>query len=181
MKTLVVCLGNELVGDDGVGIRVGRVLRGLSLPAGTELRIRPNLGLELIELLGEFERVILVDAMTTGRRPGTCEIINVAEAEGMASCPTCAHSIGVPEILQIGRKLYPDRMSGVVRIVGIEGEAMTEFGVGLTEPVRRGMVRAVDVVLEALGASSALRREGRAAAEAQAARQTSMAEVLGTR
>ena len=35
-QTSIVCLGNELAGDDGIGYRVGRVLKALPLPAGLE-------------------------------------------------------------------------------------------------------------------------------------------------
>lgn len=180
MGTLVACLGNELVGDDGVGVRVGRVLRGLELPAGVEVVIRPNLGLELIELLGEYERVLLVDAMQTGRVAGSCEVIDVAEAEGMASCPTCSHSIGIPEVLQLARRLHPDRALGSVQIIGVEGQSMDEFGVGLTKAVRAGMVRAVETVLRAVGASEKVCRLGRDAAEQDAGGEPTMDDVLGT-
>lgn len=181
MSALVVCLGNELIGDDGVGIRVGAALRGLPLPEGTEVMVRPNLGLELIDLLAEHERVILVDAMTTGRAPGTCAVLEVEGAVGMASCPSCSHSIGIPEVLQIASRLEPERPLGAVRIIGVEGQSMDRFGVGLSPPVRAGMVEAVDRVLEAIGAGDEVRELGRRAARAEAEATRTLTDVLDTR
>jgi len=180
VRALVVCLGNELVGDDGVGIRVGRVLGRMPMPEGVEVRIRPNLGLELIELIVEYEQVILVDAMTTGRRGGECAVIELAEASALASCPSCSHSIGVPEVLRLAEALQPGRAKAGVWIVGVEGIEMTEFGLGLSEPVARGMIEAVDRVLAAVGATQEQRRAGRVLAEEEATVKPTMAEVLAT-
>jgi len=178
VSTVVICLGNELIGDDGVGIRVGRVLQALPLPSGVEVMIRPNLGLELLELMAEHERLILVDAMTTGRTAGACAVIDVDAAVGMANCPSCAHSIGIAEVLQLAKKLRPSQPRGAVRIVGVEGEVMDQFGIGLSAPVRRGMLEAVDLVLQDVGAGPELRELGRVAAHAEAAAELSVRDVL---
>ena len=81
MNTAVVCLGNELVGDDGVGILIARVLECIELPRDVRVLQKSNLGLELIELLEEFEQIVVVDAMTGRGRPGACHVIEPEHAE----------------------------------------------------------------------------------------------------
>ena len=49
MTTRIVCVGNELVSDDGLGIRVGRALQRLPLPAGVEVVFAADIGLDLID------------------------------------------------------------------------------------------------------------------------------------
>ena len=70
----ILCLGNELVSDDGVGIRVGRVLAQLPLPAGVTVEFQLGIGLELMDSLRPAEELIIVDAAQTGAPPGTCHI-----------------------------------------------------------------------------------------------------------
>lgn len=172
MSTAILCLGNEIVGDDGVGIRVGRVIASLPLPPGVELLVRPNLGFELLELLESYDRLVIVDAMTCGKPAGSCELVEIDSAASMGSCPSCAHSIGISEILQIVRRLHPALPPRAIRIVGIEAQNIDMFGVGLSASVADALPRAVQLALEASGADSALVERGRAVAlsEAQAGR-----------
>jgi hypothetical protein len=44
MNTRILCIGNELVHDDGVGIRIGRILMDLPLPADVRVELAPSLG-----------------------------------------------------------------------------------------------------------------------------------------
>jgi len=178
MKQAVVCLGNELVGDDGAGIRIGRVLKRLELPDSIDVLIRPNLGLDLIELLEEYEEIVIVDAMTSGRSPGSCVRLETADAASMASCPSCSHSLGIPEILQLVARMQPDRADRAVRIVGIEAASIDRFGLGLSEPVRRALPDAVALVLEAVGGLETFGEEARRVAEAEASAAISIEDVL---
>ena len=72
MKTLVIGLGNPLVTDDSVGLRVAAELK-------TRLAGRPDVevgedywgGLRLMERLVGSDRAIVIDAICTGAPPGT--------------------------------------------------------------------------------------------------------------
>jgi hydrogenase maturation protease len=178
MKIAVVCLGNELVGDDGIGIRVGRVLKKLPLPPSVDVLIRPNLGLDLIEMLEEYDEVVIVDAMTSGRPPGACIRLDPREAESMASCPSCSHSLGIAEILQLVRRMFPQRAERAVRIVGVEAASIDQFGVGLSDPVKLALPSAVHMVLDAIGTLEALRTESKRLAEEEARTVVSVDQVL---
>lgn len=178
MSTVVVCLGNELVGDDGIGIRIGRVLQKLPLPPNVDVLIRPNLGLDLIELLEQYDEVVIVDAMTSGRVPGSCIRLDPREAASMASCPSCSHSLGIAEILQLVGRMFPERAERAVRIVGVEAASIDEFGVGLSDPVKCALPSAVDMVLDAIGNLDPLRTESKRLAEQEARSVVSVDQVL---
>lgn len=178
MKQAVVCLGNELVGDDGVGIRIGRVLERLALPDSVDVLIRPNLGLELIDLLEVYDEVVIVDAMTSGRLAGTCVCLKPAAAAQMASHPACSHSLGITEILHVVQRLFPDSRGREVRIVGVEATAVDRFGVGLSAAVRDALPQAVDAVLDELGGLDAVRDEARRLAEAEARADVTVHDVI---
>ena len=63
LRILILGVGNPILGDDGVGPAVARRLHH-SLPAGTaDLVDAPLGGLELLELMVGYQRVILIDAL----------------------------------------------------------------------------------------------------------------------
>jgi Ni,Fe-hydrogenase maturation factor len=67
---LVLALGNPLMGDDGIGVRVVEELKGRELPSGVALADGGTTGLALVGLMEEYQRVIAVDAADMGQPPG---------------------------------------------------------------------------------------------------------------
>jgi hydrogenase maturation protease len=178
VTTAIVCLGNELVGDDGAGVRVGRILSSIALPDSVVVIQRANLGLDLIELLAEHETLVVVDAMTSGRPPGSILTLDMQGASRMAGTPSCCHCIGIPEIVQLAQRMASNRPLSCVRIVAIEGGAMDTFGVGLSEAVRQALPDAVLEVLRAAGLGEGWRSAVEAAAERELSAQRGVMDVL---
>ena len=178
MKTAVVCLGNELVGDDGVGMRVARVLDQLHLPDNIDVLVRPFLGLDLVDLLHQYERLVIVDDMTSGRPAGTCVCLDPSEAKAMASHPSCAHGLGIAEVMQLVDKLYPDRKGRVIGFVGVEAAALQQFEVGLSEPVACALPKAVEAVLLMVGGLEAWWEEARRLAEIESRTTMTLEQIL---
>ena len=67
---LVLGLGNPLLGDDGVGMRVIQALQLCDLPPHVEAMDGGTPGVGLIHLLEGRHRVVIVDAAEMGLRPG---------------------------------------------------------------------------------------------------------------
>ena len=63
MKTLILGMGNELLGDEGVGVHAVRALRDESLPAGVEAREVGSAILDVLPALESSQRLIIIDAM----------------------------------------------------------------------------------------------------------------------
>lgn len=69
-KTLVLGLGNPILSDDGVGLRVAAGLEG-RLGEGVTVIEASLAGLDLLELLSGYDRAIIIDAIQTeGGQPG---------------------------------------------------------------------------------------------------------------
>ena len=68
--TVVIGLGNPLRADDGVGVRVARMLVEQTLPENVEVVDGGTQGLGLVNLMEGRQRVVLVDAADVGRSPG---------------------------------------------------------------------------------------------------------------
>jgi hydrogenase maturation protease len=150
---VVIGVGNVLLRDDAVGIRVVEALRDLAdrdpatLPAGTELVDGGTLVLELLAVVKRSRSLVLVDAVSLGDPAGT-----VTARRGEAIMPAGgAHNggatDGVAELLAVGRLLgwLPDH----IVLVGVE-VAEVEFGTELSPPVAAALPAAVDAVLHEL-------------------------------
>ena len=77
MKTLILGLGNPLVTDDSVGLRVAEELKPL-LADRTDVEVSEDYwgGLRLMERMIGFDRAIVIDAIQTGAPPGTIHLLD---------------------------------------------------------------------------------------------------------
>jgi hydrogenase maturation protease len=177
MNTRIICVGNELVCDDGVGIRIGRVLAGLALPDGVGVELVPQLGFDLLDVVASADRIVLVDAMSTGRPVGTCVTLEGQAIERYSAGASASHTIGIAELMKLAHELAPGRPPATLHFVGVEGVAFTEYGTQLSPEVAAAIPAAVDAVLRLVGASEELCARGRDAA--RNAEQLPLASLLG--
>jgi hydrogenase maturation protease len=178
--TKIVCLGNELVCDDGVGIRVGRILRALTLPPDVTVEFRPNLSLDLLELIELGERVVLVDAMSIGRPAGSFVVVDGTRLESWASEAVLAHGLSIAEVVAIAKQLFRKEMLDTLYFVGIEGRCFDRYGLELSPEVLAALPFAVEAVLKIVHAEPLLFAEARAASERAMRSEPSIFDVLRT-
>ncbi|MGD0683226.1 MAG: hydrogenase maturation protease [Terracidiphilus sp.] len=99
-KTLVLGLGNVIMGDEGVGVHVVRALEQHPLPANVECLDGGTGGFTLLEPLQEAGRIILIDAAADGNPPGT--VTRTTPKFSRDYPPTLtAHDIGVKDLLDV--------------------------------------------------------------------------------
>lgn len=97
-KTLVLGLGNVIMGDEGVGVHVVRAIEKHSLPAGVECLDGGTGGFVLLEPLQNADRIILIDAAADGNPAGT--VTRTTPRFSRDYPPTLtAHDIGVKDLL----------------------------------------------------------------------------------
>ena len=98
--TLVLGLGNVLMGDEGVGVYVVKALEQYTLPAGVELLDGGTGGFTLLEPLQSADRIILVDAAADGNPFGT--VTRTTPRFSRDYPPTLtAHDVGVKDLLDV--------------------------------------------------------------------------------
>jgi hydrogenase maturation protease len=148
VTTCILGVGNPIACDDGVGIRVALILRTLPLPRNIIVQLRATIAIDVLELLPEYDRIVIVDAMKTGAAAGTCRVLDVAEASALAATPYCCHAIGIAELLRIAHAAAPLRVAPRVVLVGIEAERLQEYGTELSPTVQNALPQAVRLVLE---------------------------------
>jgi hydrogenase maturation protease len=148
---LVLGIGNVLLRDEGVGIRVvdeiGRLVdRGdVALPPGTELVDGGTRGLALLPAVADARAVLVVDAARLGREPGSVTVVRGDALRAAPDGEEGARPGGLAELLAVARATggLPD----AVALVGIEP---TEIAVGLdlTDAVGAAVPAAVRTALE---------------------------------
>jgi hydrogenase maturation protease len=168
MNTRILCIGNELVHDDGVGIHIGRILVTLPLPAHVRVEFAPQLGFDLLDAVAGAERIVLVDAMSTGRAPGTCVSLEGSAIERYNSGASASHSISIAELMELAQRLAPERDPATLHFVGVEGILFSEYGTQLSPEVEAAIPEAVACILRIIGADAELLAAGKAASAARA-------------
>ncbi len=149
-KTLVLGLGNPIVSDDSVGLRVATELRSvLKDRVGVEVDVDYWGGLRLMERMIGYDRAVVIDAIQTGAAPGTIHRLRPDDLPTQRSAS--AHDANLPTALALGRQagmhLPPD---DAVTLVAIEAADILNFGEQLTPEVEAAIPRAVRLVLEIL-------------------------------
>ena len=99
-KTLVLGLGNVLMGDEGIGVYVVRALEQHTLPEGVECLDGGTGGFTLLEPLENADRIVLVDAAADGNPPGTVTRTTPRFSRDYPP-PLTAHDIGVKDLLDV--------------------------------------------------------------------------------
>lgn len=144
-NALVICIGNDLVADDGVGHVVYNELTRRDLPQGTRLKL---LGLGGMALLGEFsgeDLLVVIDAVQFGVSPGTVHVLDWEDLPEGGSHVSC-HGIGIREAIEVSKKLYPETTPKSVYLVGIEGQCFDQLGKGLTAEVAASIPSAIEII-----------------------------------
>ncbi|NNC93264.1 MAG: hydrogenase maturation protease [Acidimicrobiia bacterium] len=142
-ETAVVCVGNPARSDDGVGSLIAEELSRSPVPVPVH-RCNGEPG-ELLDLWRHLDRVILVDAVVTGRsEPGTVHVLHAGSEPLPVVSHASSHGIGVPESIELARSLQ--QLPGDVRLVGIEAGSL-EAGTELTPAVRAAIPDAVAQIL----------------------------------
>jgi hydrogenase maturation protease len=97
-STLVVGLGNTIMGDEGVGVHVVRALEQHTLPEGVECLDGGTGGFILLEPLEQADRIVLVDAAADGNPIGTVSRTTPCFSSDYPPTMT-AHDIGMKDLL----------------------------------------------------------------------------------
>ena len=149
-RTLIIGLGNPILGDDSVGLRVASVVRSeLPVGIGVEVAEETHGGLRLMERMVGYDRAIVVDALTAGSAPGTIHQLRLGDRPTRRSAS--AHDVDLPTALAVGRQAgarLPDDED--ILVIGIEADPVETFGESLSPPVAAAVPRAAAIVLAAV-------------------------------
>lgn len=154
-KTLIIGLGNPILTDDGVGVKVARELEGqINLEAHPELTITEASagGLRLMEAMLGYERVILIDAFYLNPEltsPGKIHHLSLDDLRSVSPTQhsTSAHDTSLVTALDAAEEMGY-QIPGEFRIYAVEVENILEFSETPTPAVAEAIPLVVSQILE---------------------------------
>ena len=153
MKTLILGMGNDLLADDAVGLKVVRKLRETVRSPDVEVKETCLASLELLDLLAGFDRAILVDAIQTGTgEVGDVYLLSPSDL-GDGSTPVSLHHVDLPTVLAIGDSLGI-QMPKDVRVIAVEARDVSTFGGECCAEVMAAIPKILDLVHDELSAAT---------------------------
>ena len=100
MQTVILGLGNELLGDEGVGVHAARRLQQVELPENTTVVEVGTAILDALPVLEQADRVIVLDAMKGGGPPGRVYKIGLEDCSG-SSCIASMHGFDIHRVMAL--------------------------------------------------------------------------------
>lgn len=147
--TLIIGCGNLLRGDDAVGPVVVRRLLDRGLPAGVEVADGGTSGMDVAFRMRGADRVVLVDACTSGGEPGSIYRMRGEDVEQLPPLEGInLHSFRWDHALAFGRWVLKDDYPTDIVVYLIEA-ASFGFGDALSAAVETAVDELVDHLLQA--------------------------------
>jgi hydrogenase maturation protease len=149
MKTLVLGLGNPILSDDGVGIKIAQeVKEKLSYPQITVAETS-TAGLSLLDSIVGYDKVIIIDAVQT--KEGNAGQIYRMGLQDFSSTKhfSSPHQINLATALELGKMLNL-AMPQKITIFAVEAKDITNFSEKCTPEVEQAIPEVVKMVLEEL-------------------------------
>lgn len=144
----VLGVGNILLKDEGVGVRVvERLATQYTFPENVSVVDGGVLGVRLMGLVADSDVLIIVDAVRNQQPPGTLYRLADDEVPRRVLAKQSMHQMDLPEVLAMCAAI--DKHPQVV-VVGIEPEEMTTMEIELTPTIAAKVDTLVSMVLKEL-------------------------------
>ncbi|MFQ5638184.1 MAG: HyaD/HybD family hydrogenase maturation endopeptidase [bacterium] len=145
-KITILGVGNILLTDEGVGVRVIEELeRNFTFPSNVEVYDGGTGGMSLLSVIEEADYLIVVDSVLVGESAGTIVKFNFADLPSDLTRKLSAHEIDIIEVLNIAQVL--GKRPPTV-IIGIQPKDISSYGTKLT--IEKHIPELVELVIDEL-------------------------------
>jgi len=143
-KTLILGIGNLLMGDEGIGVHVAKHMEEEKYLPGVDKVDGGTGGFHLLEYFHDYGRVILVDATIDGQPPGTIRMLKPKYSSDYPPTLT-AHDIGLKDLLDA---LYlMDRQPEIV-LFTVSIEKLDKVSLDLSPEIRNAIGKTAKMVTD---------------------------------
>lgn len=132
MNTLILGLGNLILTDDGVGIKIARKLK----EENPELEVieTSEAGMAILDHIAGYDKLIIIDSIKTERgKPGELHKLELEDLKP-AKDFTSSHGIDIATAFQLGQRLGY-RMPNFISIYAVDIRDNSTFGEECTQEV----------------------------------------------
>lgn len=152
MKTLVLGLGNPILSDDSVGMKIAQVLQDIVHDAEVTIIESSSSGLNLLQLLIDYDRAIIIDAIQTKRGQPGCiyhfEPSDLKTSERVTHC----HSSGIADMIRLGKQLGL-KLPQKIDIFAVEAADISTFSEELNPEVAKAVSVCSSIIVKELGSN----------------------------
>jgi hydrogenase maturation protease len=150
MSIVVLGVGNILLSDEAIGVRVIENLQqNYHFPAEIELVDGGTAGMELLEFMANKEHVIIVDAVLTGGEPGEHIILKDEKVPTFFNNKISPHQLGLSDLLSALK--FTGESPAHVTLIGAVPESV-EPGVQMTARITKLLPQLTQQVIGELAA-----------------------------
>lgn len=154
MKTLVLGIGNPILGDDGIGFHIAQELAREIKDENIEVKDTSVNGLNLLELITGYDKLIVIDAiMTEDEKVGEIYKLKPENIGEPACSTTLLHHLNLNTMIEIGKKLFPKEMPEEVIVFAIGTQQVTKVTEEMTGKVKEAIPKIVSLVLEEISST----------------------------
>ena len=136
MRSLIIGLGNPIMGDDAIGCKCAEAIQAELNPSGFEsIEVDQFFrgGISLMERMIGYDRVLIIDSISgTGRKPGTITPLTLAEIPSYTV--NSPHDGSLKNAIDFGLTIGA-HLPYQVDILAVEIEPKFEFSEQLSTPV----------------------------------------------
>ena len=141
----IIGLGNGMRGDDAIGLVAARRIRQ-AIGNHAQVIEAEMAGVDLIDLMKGASVAILIDAVRSGKAPGSVHRLDASASPiGSQMFPRSSHDIGVSDAIELARAMGV--LPATVIVYGVEVEN-TEVGQPLSPPVATALDQVVDQIVQ---------------------------------
>ncbi len=152
MKTLVLGIGNDILGDDAVGIHIAREISKKIHSPDIEVKETGATGLNLIETVSGYDRLIVIDAILSNK-PAAGQIHRLELKDLDAGKTITPHEASLQTTLELGDRLFPGQMPQKVVIFGVQIQDVEEITINMTPAVKAAIPKAIKMIINEIKTS----------------------------
>ncbi|MDD2271431.1 MAG: HyaD/HybD family hydrogenase maturation endopeptidase [Desulfuromonadaceae bacterium] len=150
ISVLVLGIGNLVMGDDAVGVLVAqRIQQEYRFAGNVEIMDGGTLGLDLLPKLENITNLIMIDAVETGKKAGTCVRLCGEELPIALQTKVSPHQMGLKDLLAVSELMGHSPKEMV--LIGVQPGSI-EMEIGLTAEVQAQLSAMISSVLSELAA-----------------------------
>lgn len=148
ISVLVLGIGNLVMSDDAVGVMVAQTIqKRYRFADNVEIMDGGTLGLDLLPKLENITNLIMIDAVETGKKAGTCVRLCGQELPIALQTKISPHQMGLKDLLAVSELMGHSPKEMV--LIGVQPGSI-EMEVGLTAEVQAQLETLVSNVLDEL-------------------------------
>ena len=148
MRTLVLGIGNTILGDDGIGVHVARELARRIDDENIDIKDTSIDSLNLLDWFIGYDRMIVIDAIITeDEKVGEIYRLQPENIRCPSSPFVSPHHANLTSTLEMGKSLFPSEMPEEIIVYAITTHEAFEVTEEMTEKVKKSIPEVVTLIL----------------------------------